>query len=133
MNGKIDGQRRLYRGNLDEQIAKPKGFLAARALFLVNAVIWVALAVSTLARMAGGSAGGVVFGLVIAALMVGNAAGMLVCGVALRARRKPVYYLALGFLAINILLTFTDQFGLLDLITLVIDVVIVVLLIVDRE
>jgi UPF0716 family protein affecting phage T7 exclusion len=34
------------------------------------------------------------------------------------------YYLifAIAFLAINIILTFTDQFGLLDFITLVIDI-----------
>jgi uncharacterized membrane protein YhaH (DUF805 family) len=46
--------------------------------------------------------------------------------------RRPFYYLALAVMAINIILTFTDQFGLLDFLTLVIDLAIVAILIAGR-
>jgi hypothetical protein len=43
--------------------------------------------------------------------------------------QKRFFYLAFLVLAINILLTVTDQFGILDLATLVIDVILLGLLV----
>ena len=54
--------------------------------------------------------------------MFGNAAVMLWSGVAIGKRQKRFHALALAVLVINIVLTFTDQFGLFDLLTLLIDV-----------
>jgi hypothetical protein len=52
---------------------------------------------------------------IITLLMMGNATVAVWLGQGLRKQRKPFYYLALGYLAINIVLTITDDFGLADL------------------
>jgi hypothetical protein len=53
---------------------------------------------------------------------------MLAAGMWLGRGRRAAYAFALAVLGANILLTFTDQFGIFDFITLVVDVVLVVLL-----
>jgi predicted membrane channel-forming protein YqfA (hemolysin III family) len=50
----------------------------------------------------------------------------------LRRRSRLAYYLALGLLAVISLLTITDEFGLSDLIVLIITVAPLMLLIKDR-
>lgn len=60
---------------------------------------------------------------VIGLLMLGNVAAMLAAGLYLGTRRRSAWILAQTILAINILLTITDQFGLLDLATVLIDLV----------
>jgi lysylphosphatidylglycerol synthetase-like protein (DUF2156 family) len=95
-------------------------------LFLLNAVIWVLLAVATLLRSANGLGWG------IAILMLANAGVMLWASRGIGRQQKRFYYLALAVLAVNIVLTVTDQFGALDLITLVMDVVLFALLIATR-
>lgn len=104
----------------------PTSVSIARALFLLNAVIWVLLAAATLLRSANGLAWG------LALLMLANAGVMLWAGRGIGRRQKRFYYLALAVLAVNIVLTVTDQFGALDLSTLVIDVLLFALLIVTR-
>jgi hypothetical protein len=44
--------------------------------------------------------------------------------------QKLFTLLGVAYLSINILLTITDQFGILDLITLILDIILLVLLIV---
>ncbi len=102
--------------------------LTAQWLFALNAVIWLAIGAATLLRQSGrGSSVGI---WVLAVLIAGNAAAMAVCAWGLGQRGKLFIYLALLVLAVNILLTFTDQFGLLDLLTLLLDLVILALVLV---
>jgi hypothetical protein len=54
---------------------------------------------------------------------------LLLSGVGIGKRNKIFYYFAIVLLAINIVLTVTDEFGLFDLITLIIDLVLLGLLI----
>lgn len=49
-----------------------------------------------------------------------------------RGRKRLKYYLAVAFLSVNILLTVTDQVGLFDWITLVLDVGLLALLVATR-
>lgn len=109
----------------------PASVRAAQALFFVNAAIWLILGVATLVRMSVGldraSA------LIVATLMAANAGAMLVAGIGVRRRRRLFYFFALAVLAVNIVLTVTDEFGLLDLATLLIDLVLLGLLIVTRS
>ena len=111
---------------------RPAALLASQILFFLNAVIWLAFGVITLARMAA-SSGQALTMLIVALLMFGNAGAMLLAGWGLGSRRRVFYFLALGVLAINILLTFTDQFGLLDFLTLLIDVCLLGLLLFTRR
>jgi hypothetical protein len=65
--------------------------------------------------------------------MLGNAAMILFCGLVLEKEKNLFYYCTLDIFTINIFLTFTDQFGFYDLITLMIDLILLSLLIVDRK
>jgi hypothetical protein len=97
-------------------------------LFVVNAVIWIALGISTLVRIEGQG----VVAWVLAGLMFGNAGAMFLSGWGLYQEKKGFFYLAVAVLVVNILLTVTDQFGLFDLIILLIDLVLLVLVIAAR-
>jgi hypothetical protein len=102
---------------------------AAQALFFLNAAIWFLLGVATLVRMANRSPDQRLAAGIIALFMLGNVTAMLISAVGLGKQNKWLYYLAVAVIGINILLTFTDQFGLLDFLTLVIDVVLLGMLI----
>jgi len=69
---------------------------------------------------------------VLAGLMAGNAGAMLLIGWGLAKQKKGFFYLAVVVLAANIVLTVTDEFGLFDLMVLLIDLVLLVLLIATR-
>jgi hypothetical protein len=106
---------------------------AARILFLLNAAVWIALAILTVTRMAGGSCGSPLAAWIMAALMAGNAVVMLWFGVRLGRAGRRTYVVAIAFLLVNIFLTITDEFGLWDGITLAIDVALLALLIASRS
>ena len=100
---------------------------AAQALFFLNAAIWIALGITSLLNVARGSTS-IMTAIVIGILMFGNAAAMVVSGFGL-GKWRGFYYLALAVLLVNIVLTFTDQVGLLDILTFVLDLALLVLLI----
>ena len=104
----------------------------AQGLFFLNAAIWLALGVMSLMRL-GGNQGQGVAALVVAVLMFGNAGAMALCGALLPKRRMLFYLFALAVLAVNIVLTFTDQVGALDWITFAIDLVLLGILVVARK
>jgi hypothetical protein len=110
----------------------PSAIKAAQALFFLNAAIWLAFAIAAPARIAR-STGQPLAAVVVAILMLGNAAAMLVAGLALARRTRWLYYFGIAVLLVNILLTFTDQFGLWDFITLALDVALLGLLIDTRS
>jgi hypothetical protein len=107
----------------------PGSIRAAQALFFANALIWLILGIASLVRLASGQG---LTPVIIAVLMFGNAGAMLVSGLGIGTRQRRYFYLALAVLAVNILLTFTDQFGLLDFVTLVIDLALLALLVTSR-
>ncbi|MBN2393944.1 MAG: hypothetical protein JXR84_24640 [Anaerolineae bacterium] len=104
----------------------------AQALFFLNTAIWVALGITSLFRVARGPTS-MMTAIVIGILMFGNASAMAVSGFGLGTKRRGFYYLALAVLLVNIVLTFTDQVGLLDILTFALDLVLLVLLIVTRK
>jgi hypothetical protein len=55
---------------------------------------------------------------VVGILMFGNAGAMLLAGIGIGKPRRLFYLFAMAVLAVNIILTFTDQFGIFDLLTL---------------
>lgn len=117
---------------MQDQIGKNTGRGLAlvdltKGLFFLNTAIWLLFGVLFLARTTNGMAW------MIAALMFVNAALMLAFGLAVGRGSRLVYLAALAFLAVNILLTVTDQVGIADLITLLIDLALLVLLVVDRR
>lgn len=98
-------------------------------LFLIHGLIWLGIAANHFSKLNTGQAGAAILGL----LTAGNAAVMILCGAGLIKNYKIAYFFALPFVAINILLTFTDQFGCLDLGTLAIDLFILAFLLIGRR
>lgn len=98
---------------------------AVQYLYYISAALWAVFGIVNIIQ----------FGLssqlmwMIIALMVGNAAALLFSGLWLRYQSKWGYLFAAAILALNIILTITDQFGVFDLITLVLYLVLAGLLI----
>lgn len=105
----------------------------AKALFLVNAAIWLLIGVATLARTAAIGSGQLAMMLLIAILMFGNVGAMVVASIGIGKRKRWAFYFGCSVLLVNIVLTFTDQFGFLDLITVVFDLLLLGLLVVTRS
>jgi hypothetical protein len=103
---------------------------AAQALFLLNAAIWLVFGLVSIYRIISRNPDQTLTALIIAIFMFGNAAAMLLSGVLIARPTRLGYYFALAVLAVNILLTFTDEFGAFDLITLLIDLILIALLVV---
>lgn len=102
-------------------------------LFYLNAAVWVLLGIYTLWRMRTGGSFDAIGAILIGMLMFGNAFILLLAGVGLAERTRLTYVFAVLILVVNILLTFTDQFGWLDLLTLLLDLVILALLVIYRR
>jgi hypothetical protein len=111
-----------------------KWIRAAQALFLLMAAIWLVIGVATLARGDLGGGSGWVAALVVGALMFGNAGAYLLAGLGIGTRwRRLFFYFGLAVLLVNLVLTFTDEVGLLDWVTAGIDLVLLLLLVVTRR
>jgi hypothetical protein len=101
--------------------------------FVVLGVIWFVFGFYSLTRINGGSNTLSNFGWIIAGLMFVNGAVLILIGWRLQDARRFNFYLALLVLAGNILLTFTDEFGIFDLITLIIAISLLILLLVTKS
>ena len=111
----------------------PKLVTALRILFLLNAVVWVVLGAVTLARMASGSPEQASVAGILTALMAAYALVLCFIAWSLGKRKRIFYYFAIAVSVLTILLTFTDQVGLADIIGLVMALVPLVLLIATRR
>jgi hypothetical protein len=105
----------------------------AQTVFGLNAVIWLAFGIVSLVRLAGSPSSQTITLLVVAILMFANVGTMLLSAWLIGKRKKLFYGLALAILLVNIVLTFTDQFGLFDLLTLIIDLILLAILLVKRK
>jgi lysylphosphatidylglycerol synthetase-like protein (DUF2156 family) len=118
--------------NADTTASKlPLRITLAQVLFFINTAVWIFFLVLFLSDQA--HPGNALSSLVIPVLMGGNALAMLACGIGLGRRSRIFYYLSLAVIAVNILLTVTDQVGLFDYITLLLDLVILILLVAIRK
>lgn len=105
----------------------------ARWGFVILGVIWFVFGVYSLIRITGGNTGLSSFGWIIAGLMFVNSTVLIWIGWKLKEARRFYFYLALLVLAGNILLTVTDEFGIFDLVTLIIAISLLILLLVTRS
>lgn len=119
--------------SLQEIDQTPASVKAAQALFFLMGVIWIAFGIAALIRLVSSSTNPMITLWVVALLMFGNAGAFLFLGWGIGRQSKLFFYLGILVLAANIFLTFTDEFGLYDLLTLIIDLVLLVLLIVTRS
>lgn len=107
--------------------------LIAQSLFFINACVWLVLAVNSILRLESISSTPMIVLWVVISLMFANAGAMFVTGLWLGRQSKRAYFLALAVLLVNILLTFTDQVGFYDIVTVLLDIVTFGLLLYDRR
>ena len=99
-------------------------------LFWLNAAVWLAFGIGSMVRIGTGAPGGTAVLTIIAVLMLGNVAAFLWCSWAVQKQASWYRFTVMAVLAVNILLTFTDQFGLLDFLTLLLDLVLLALILI---
>lgn len=87
---------------------------AVQYLFFFTAIVLTALGVGSMFR--GGPIPNMkLLYMIYAILMLGDALAMLACGLLIRARKTAIFWFAVTLLSLNIILTIFDQFGLVDL------------------
>jgi hypothetical protein len=103
---------------------------ATRWLFVLLGMVWLVLGVWSINRIGevGSSVPDAVLW-IIAVLMLINAALFTWIGWGIGRGSKLYFYFGILLLAGNIFLTFTDEFGVLDLLTLIINILLLVLMI----
>jgi hypothetical protein len=94
---------------------KKKSAALVQYLFFFTAIVLMAFAVNSMFRVSIDSNMKDIY-MVYAVLMLGDALAMLACGLLIRVRKPAIFWFAVTILSLNILLTIFDQFGLVDLI-----------------
>jgi hypothetical protein len=103
-----------------------------RGGFFLNAVIWTILGIYSILRT-GGKPDQSIMMQVVAILMFGNVGAFVFCGLTIGKKSRIFYLFSILVLAVNITLSITDEFGLLDLITMLVDLVILGFLLAGRK
>ena len=111
----------------------PTSVKAAQVLLFILGAIWILFGVASLISLVNSSTNPTVTLWVVAILMFGNAGALLVIGWGIGKQKRLFFSLGIIVLAANIFLTVTDEFGIFDLITLIIDLVLLILLFVTRS
>lgn len=109
--------------------SRPLAVAATQWLFVLLAVMWMAFAAITAVRQTGGATAA----LILAVLMVINAALLFWLGWGIGKRSRTAYLLALAYLAANLVLSISDDFGLSDLFGLALTLAPFVLLLATRN
>jgi hypothetical protein len=113
--------------NRPERTQFPASVKIIKFLFFLMGTIWLVLGISYLIKFDTQE-----YAIYLFILMVINAAILYWLGWGIT-RKRVFFYFGIGYLLLNILLTITDQFGLLDLLTMLIDIVLVILLIAKHK
>lgn len=112
----------------------PAVVMITRWLFVILGLTWLVFGTWSIVRV-GGSGGNITSTMmvIIAALMFINAAVLIWISWGIGRGQKLYYYFGLLALAGNMFLTLTDDFGLFDLIVLLIAIALFILLVVTRS
>jgi hypothetical protein len=100
-----------------------------RFLFLLNAAVWLVFGALNAIRFADE---GSQMRLIYAVLMIANAVVMAWFGVMIPSGRNWVFFLGILYMAINVVLSIADQFGWIDALILLLNLIILGLLFVTR-
>jgi hypothetical protein len=104
----------------------------ARYLFFITAVILFFLGLGSFMRIDPNPAMKTIYA-VYGILMLGDALAMAICGLNINRKIKAGFWLAVIVLSLNIVLTIFDQFGLIDFLFAVLNVITLILLLVVRK
>ena len=101
-----------------------------QALFIVNALVWLLFGVLSLilaVEVATGTRWAITF------LMFANGAVMFWFGLMIVSGSNKIFFLAIFYIALNIVLSITDQFGMIDALILLLNLCLLGLLFVTRQ
>jgi hypothetical protein len=101
-----------------------------RILFFTNAVVWFVFGAISLFRV---TDGGDLLHRAIALMMLANAAVMFWLGVLIVSGRAQIFFLAILYVALNAVLSITDQFGWIDFLVLLLNLCLLGMLFVTRH
>ena len=101
-----------------------------RAMFFVNVLVWLMFGVGSLIKAV---EEGSTLRWVITFMMIANAAVMFWFGVVIVNGQKRVFFLAILYMALNVVLSITDQFGWVDALILSLNLILLGLLFVTRQ
>ena len=107
-------------------------FQLTRYLFLLTMAILIVFGIGSLLRM-GGNPDQTILYVFYAVLMFGDAAVMAFCALQLPKRTRFIFYFSVFVLALNIFPTIFDQFGLVDLLFVLLNIATLVFLILARK
>ena len=102
-----------------------------RTLFFINAAVWLAFGVSSLLFRA--LDGGSLTRWVITIMMIANAMVMTWFGVMIVSGRNWIFFLAILYMALNVVLSITDQFGWIDALILLLNLCLLGMLFITRH
>lgn len=102
-----------------------------RSMFFLNAAVWLAFGISSLLLRAIDE--GSLTRWVITIMMIANAIVMIWFGVMIVTGRKWVFFLAILYMALNVVLSIADQFGWVDALILLLNLIVLGLLFVTRQ
>ena len=105
---------------------KSRAVQITRIFFYILAAFWLAVGIGYLGRSDGRLLFYIIAGLMFASIFIFILLGMNIT-------KKPVYWTGVIFLVICIVLTITDQFGLVDFIALVTFIIPLVIMLVKRN
>jgi hypothetical protein len=88
-----------------------------RYLFFITAIALVFLAAGSFMSMNRNPEMRIIY-IIYAMLILGDALAMLICGLYIHGKIKMIFWLAIIVLGLNIILTIFDQFGLVDFLSL---------------
>lgn len=100
--------------------ARPDILHLTRRLLWLNAAVWLSFGLISLLRLGSDGRTSTITLLIMAVLMTGNAAALFLAGCGLD-KHRLFHPFAFIIILVNILLTFTDEFGLFDFLTLLLD------------
>ena len=113
-------------------IRRPLSVSATLTFIILNALVWLALGVTIVLHVHPALPDNPLIRGIMAFLSFGAAGILLGLLIFLGKRSRIAWFITLGFLAITCLLTLFDQFGLSDLVVLVIIIIPIFLLVKDR-
>lgn len=113
--------------------SRPRTVILCLVFIFLNVLVWLVLGVVTATNLHLALPEIPLLRGIMAGMSFTGAGILLVAFILLLKRRRIGFFLALGFLLVTALLTFFDQVGWVDLVTLVIHLIPILLLIKDRD
>ena len=99
-------------------------------MFFLNAFVWGVFGVLSFSRVTNSTSD---WRFILSVLMLINASAFLGFGLLIQRGRSWVFFLATLYVAVNVVLSITDQFGWLDFLIMLINLILLGLLFVTRQ